>query len=88
MIREIVMNVEFHQEEAFTCKFSDDSAFSVSFGEIFSPPVYQGISEVTPNQSTQVLETAGKVLTTEITVNPMPEYYGLITWDGSVLTVS
>ena len=34
MIREIVMNVEFIQEEAFSCKFSEDSTFEVDFGRL------------------------------------------------------
>lgn len=88
MIHEIVMNVEFFQEEAFTCKFSEDSAFIVDFGEIYSPPTYEGETVIEPNQSIQTLQTAGRVLLTNITVNPMPSNYGLITWNGSTLTVS
>lgn len=88
-MNEIVMNVEFLQEEAFTCKFSEDSAlFEVDFGEIFSPPAYEGETVIDPNQSIQTLQTAGRVLLTNITVNPMPSNYGLITWNGSTLTVS
>ena len=88
MIREIVMNVEFIQEEAFSCKFSEDSTLEVDFGEIYSPPTYEGETVIEPNQSIQTLQTAGRVLLTNITVNPMPSNYGLITWNGSTLTVS
>lgn len=88
MIREIVMNVEFIQEEAFSCKFSEESTFEVDFGEIYSPPTYEGETVIEPNQSIQTLQTAGRVLLTNITVNPMPSNYGLITWNGSTLTVS
>ena len=88
MIREIVMNVEFIQEEAFSCKFSENSTFEVDFGEIYSPPTYEGETVIEPNQSIQTLQTAGRVLLTNITVNPMPSNYGLITWNGSTLTVS
>lgn len=88
MIREIVMNVDFIQEEAFSCKFSEDSTFEVDFGEIYSPPTYEGETVIEPNQSIQTLQTAGRVLLTNITVNPMPSNYGLITWNGSTLTVS
>lgn len=51
-------------------------------------PVYTGPMVVTPTQETQVLETELKSVTGNIVVNPIPSNYGLITWDGSVLTVS
>lgn len=51
-------------------------------------PVYEGITEITPSQDTQILQTSNKVLTRNIVVNPIPSNYGLITWNGSVLTVS
>lgn len=53
-----------------------------------APPDYTGEYEVNPSQQTQVLPTAYTRLTKNVTINPIPEYYGLITWDGSVLTVS
>lgn len=49
---------------------------------------YTGPYEATPTQSEQVFQTNGKVLIENFTVNPIPSNYGLITWDGSVLTVS
>lgn len=51
-------------------------------------PRYAGPSEVTPTEGEQVLETAGKMMTEDITVHQIPNNYGLITWNGSVLTVS
>lgn len=50
--------------------------------------VYTGATEVTPTQQTQVLETADMVVPANITINPIPSNYGLITWNGSTLTVS
>lgn len=50
--------------------------------------VYDGPTEVTPTESTQVLYTTGLVVPENITVNPIPTNYGLITWNGSVITVS
>ena len=52
------------------------------------PSPYSGAVEVTPGAETQVLNTAGHSLYQNITVNPIPSNYGLITWDGSTLTVS
>ena len=49
---------------------------------------YTGAYEFTPTQGTQVIEIANKKATADITINPIPSNYGLITWNGSVLTVS
>ena len=49
---------------------------------------YQGPYTVTPNGRTQTLATRNLTLTGDITVNPIPQNYGLITWNGAFLTVS
>ena len=51
-------------------------------------PVYTGETNITPSTSDQVLNTADKVVTRNIVINPIPSNYGLITWNGSTLTVS
>jgi len=51
-------------------------------------PRYPGPYEVTPTQGTQILETANLQLEENVIVNPIPSNYGLITWNGSYLTVS
>lgn len=50
--------------------------------------VYAGSHEWTPNGSEQVIEIANKKALDNIRINPIPNNYGLITWDGSTLTVS
>lgn len=50
--------------------------------------VYDGSYEFTPSESTQTIEIADKRALTDITINPIPSNYGLITWNGSELTVS
>lgn len=52
------------------------------------PDEYTGAYEVTPSQLPQVLPTAGRSLAQNVTINPIPSNYGLITWNGSTLTVS
>ena len=66
---------------------------NIDGGEIGSfypllPETYTGETVITPTQYTQVLNTNGKMVITNITVNPIPSNYGLVTWNGSVLTVS
>ena len=51
-------------------------------------PQYEGETTVTPTQETQVLQTIGTLVTDNITINPIPNNYGLISWNGSVVTVS
>ena len=50
--------------------------------------VYPGPYEATPTQQTQTLPTNGFMMEQDITINPIPNNYGLITWNGAVLTVS
>lgn len=66
-------------------------AFELDVGtaiETVSGQHYEGPTEVTPTEETQVLETQGLFMDQNITINPIPSNYGKITWDGSVLTVS
>ena len=52
------------------------------------PDPYTGPFEVTPSGETQVLNTSGLMMPQSVTINPIPSNYGLITWNGSTLTVS
>ena len=49
---------------------------------------YQGEYTITPSAETQVLATRGKNLAEDLVINPIPNNYGLIEWNGSTLTVS
>ena len=49
---------------------------------------YDGPYTVTPTNEEQVLATYHKTMTGNLVVNPIPSNYGLIGWDGAVLTVS
>ena len=51
-------------------------------------PIYDGAVSVTPSAETQTLRTENKSLMSDIIINPIPNNYGLITWDGSTITVS
>ena len=51
-------------------------------------PVYSGQTEITPSEETQTLQTANRTVLQNIVINPIPSNYGLITWNGSTLTVS
>lgn len=51
-------------------------------------PIYTGAYEATPTQETQTFSVAGHAMSADFIVNPIPSNYGLITWNGSYLTVS
>lgn len=82
------MAVTFSEGGELSCVFEPEDDFSVDFGTSVASGDYSGSYTVTPTISTQTLATEGKTLSANITVNPIPSYYGLITWDGSTLTVS
>ena len=52
------------------------------------PPAYTGPYEVTPSSTEQVLNTDTFYMNGNVIINPVPSNYGLITWNGSTLTVS
>lgn len=70
---------------------SDDFA-AVDFGDVQLARVgydpYEGPVEITPSEETQILHTENLALLSDIIINPIPSNYGLISWNGSVLTVS
>lgn len=49
---------------------------------------YTGAYTVTPSAEEQVLHTQYLRMTDDIVVAAIPQNYGLITWNGSFLTVS
>ena len=49
---------------------------------------YEGDYIFTPTQEMQEANTANKLVSRDIIVNPIPSNYGLISWNGSYLTVS
>ena len=77
-------------EEAIAGTLADEEGI---VGEITIPTMtggtaYTGDYVVTPDSNTQILATDGFIMTDNVTINPIPSNYGLITWNGSVLTVS
>lgn len=56
--------------------------------EIYSSSAYHGDYSVTPTNHAQTLPTAGHTLRGDIVVEAIPSNYGLITYNGSTITVS
>lgn len=51
-------------------------------------PLYTGAHSFTPTGERQVIAIDGKRSDGDITIEPIPSNYGLITYNGSVITVS
>ena len=57
-----------------------------STGDIIE--TYSGSYNVIPTSEQQILLTKHLRMAENVTIEPIPSNYGLITWNGSVLTVS
>ncbi len=83
-------NITLTERFDFSVTFGE-SDFEVSFGEVASIidlPVYDGAYEVTPGPEAQTLRTADKTMIRDVVIGPVPDNYGLISWNGATLTVS
>lgn len=49
---------------------------------------YTGSYTITPGMEAQTLATDGLRMTGNVTIEAIPQNYGLITWNGSFLTIS
>lgn len=49
---------------------------------------YEGPYTVTPSRQTQTLSTRGFAMTEDVVVEPIPQNYGLVTYNGRILTIS
>lgn len=69
---------------------TDDSPVNLAVGaEVIGGGVpYSGAYTVRPQPYAQTLETANARLDRDIVVEAIPNNYGLITYNGSVITVS
>ena len=56
--------------------------------EFIERPAYEGDYEATPSNVEQIFSTQYLRMTDNFVVHPIPSNYGLITYNGSVITVS
>jgi len=66
---------------------SADLEIDVADYQIY-PDEYEGSYNVVPKTTEQVLKTKGKMMAYDVTVEKIPDCYGLVTWNGSFLRVS
>jgi len=56
--------------------------------ELSGGEIYDGDYSISPTTADQTFQTYGKLMAHDLVVEKIPSNYGLITWNGSVLTVS
>ena len=61
---------------------------TLSVPDTVEPERYAGPYEFTPTAQTQEIQIEWMMATQNIVINPIPNNYGLIAWNGSALTVS
>jgi hypothetical protein len=78
------------QETKVKLKVNDGESITLhaSEGVPIYPTPYTGVTEIVPTSETQIIPTNGMMMVEDIIVDPIPSNYGLITWNGSTLTVS
>lgn len=81
----------FHEvESTMHATFLDDtSLLNAAFQD--GPTLYErydGPYTITPTSNAQTLSVRNHVMVEDLVIEPIPSNYGLITWNGSVLTVS
>ena len=95
MTNDCACGLEFKVEDIASIDFTlddDNTALEMWVDDVLIEsdvfPTYDGPYEVTPSPETQVLSTRNRVLLDRITVAPIPQNYGLVTYNGSTLTIS
>jgi hypothetical protein len=86
--------------DAITLHVQDSGAINLHVGGVNDVPLnigatvygggmpYSGDYSVTPTEQGQTLPTAARQLNANIVIEPIPNNYGLITWNGSRIMVS
>ena len=84
------MKVKYNADFSAKMEYKDGASFDANYsgGGGGVVPKYTGEYEVTPTRETQTLLTKDLMMTANVVVNPIPSNYGLITYNGSVITVS
>ena len=85
---EAVVNDSVYEVEAVSNGIVLSSTVASSINIAERVPTYDGPYELTPTDDVQILPIEEKKATQDIVINPIPQGWGRITWDGRILTVS
>lgn len=85
------MNVVFNPQSlniVFGAEKLNTSTGTPVVREIIERDPYEGAYEVTPSAEAQTLFTKNLRMVDDVVIKPIPNNYGLITWNGTVITVT
>lgn len=84
------INLYIEDQQEIELKIEGQNCLNLDIGGEFygHSPIYTGEYEFTPTNQEQIVPISGLRATRDIRINPIPQNYGLITWNGSTLTVS
>ena len=85
-----VFEAVFHGDETFSATFDGTQTFGATFNTVVEVmgDVYSGSMEWTPTKETQTIPVDGLNMAGNITINPIPNNYALVEYDGSMIRFS
>lgn len=86
-----MFKAKFISEEPLKARFVESPTFRPTMTEVIEIPIgdiYEGDYVITPSDSVQVLPTNNKISAQDFIINPIPNTWGRISWNGSAITVS
>ena len=82
-----------HVEETASASLHAEESATIALGVggsmyAVGPPYYEGSYDIVPSSEAQTIHIDGMRAAHDLIIEPIPSNYGLITWDGSTITVS
>lgn len=74
--------------DKITGTISGVSSVVGTINKVAAEVLYDGPYEFEPSAEEQTIQISGKKARQDIVIAPIPNNYGLITWNGATLTVS
>ena len=84
----VTLTVETNETAILTVESAETVTLEAETVIAIPGETYTGSYEFTPSDTAQIISIMGMTATQDITIDPIPSNYGLITWDGATLTVS
>lgn len=84
------LNLIIEDQEGFDLSIGEPEAYEFSIGEVIhlGGEQYTGSYEWTPSRARQIIPISGKQASANIVINPIPNNYGLVTYNGSTITIT
>lgn len=86
-----MLKASFQSNSTLTANFSNASSLSAAMSATVVIPIqhdYTGDYVITPSAEEQTLQTEDLHMLHNVRIGAIPNNYGLITWNGTTLTVS